>query len=464
MSERPKPRVIDGISPEPYVLITEGEDVERSKAKYTTVVEEIPKPMDEAAYYGPIGEAVRLMAEFSEACPEALLVQSLVMFGSAMGRTGYVASGVKLFSNEFVVLVGDTGVGRKGTALDMCVALFEAVAPNLKTRKTIQSGEAIIHAVRDERFGQPKNKCLKSREDYEKEKVLVDVGESDKSVLFYETEFSSLLKIAQRNGNIITEVLRDAWDSPAYLQNSNKNSPDKATGPHISLAGHTTREEQNKTFQSVDRDNGFGNRILWVRAYKAKSLPDLDELLNWNEYPALIGKFKNSLLKFRPEFGFKPKNEVQLKRDVQAQKLYRSFKEESETKQRSENVKKVLNREPQHVLKLSLIYAAIDGGDEIRREHMEAAIAVVRYCEASAIWAFGDSTGNATANKMLNALRFANAPLSKNDVRNELSRHVSSVDLDEAIGLLVRSNLVNVAVRRSANGQKVDIFSLPAKT
>ena len=52
-------------------------------------------------------------------------------------------------------------------------------------------------------------------------------------------------------------------------------------------------------------------------------------------------------------------------------------------------------------LRLSLIYALLDGAREIDREHVEAALALWAYCGASARFVFGDLLGNAMADTIL---------------------------------------------------------------
>ena len=57
-----------------------------------------------------------------------------------------------------------------------------------------------------------------------------------------ESEFASILKQTQRTGNTLSVILRNAWDG-ATLRSLTKNSPLKATAPHVSVVGHCTIEE-----------------------------------------------------------------------------------------------------------------------------------------------------------------------------------------------------------------------------
>jgi len=76
-----------------------------------------PAPIADAALHGPAGEFVLRTEPHSEAHPVALLTQFLVAFGTACGRCAhYQVEADRHYSNEFVVLVGPTATGRKGSS------------------------------------------------------------------------------------------------------------------------------------------------------------------------------------------------------------------------------------------------------------------------------------------------------------------------------------------------------------
>lgn len=51
-------------------------------------------------------------------------------------------------------------------------------------------------------------------------------------------------------------VLREAWDGD-QLRTLTKNSPTKATGAHVSLVGHVTKEELLRHLNETEQANGF---------------------------------------------------------------------------------------------------------------------------------------------------------------------------------------------------------------
>lgn len=70
----------------------------------------------------------------------------------------------------------------------------------------------------------------------------------------------------------------------------------------------------------------------------------------------------------------------------------------------------VTARAAPQVLRLALIFAVLDGKDQISATHLLAAREVWRYCEESARYIFGEALQNTTANEILAALRAPAAP------------------------------------------------------
>src|ERR1035438_7075024 len=116
-----------------------------------------------------------------------------------------------------------------------------------------------------------------------------------KQLLVIEPEFASVLRVAGREGNTLSTVYRQAWDS-GLLRVLNKNSPVKATGAHISIIGHITRDELLMELSNNDKVNGFGNRNLWLCVQRSKFLPDGGDWDNLDLGP-LISRLK-SVVKF----------------------------------------------------------------------------------------------------------------------------------------------------------------------
>ena len=156
-----------------------------------------PEPIDEAAFHGLAGDIVRTIEPHSETDPVAILVQVLAAFGNAIGRSAYFAvESDRHYLKVFLVLVGPTSKGRKGTSWGHVRRLFgtadEAWAKD-HISQGLSSGEGLIWAVRDEiRKKEPVKEKGKVIEYHE---VISDEGVLDKRLLIVEPEFASTLRV-----------------------------------------------------------------------------------------------------------------------------------------------------------------------------------------------------------------------------------------------------------------------------
>lgn len=164
--------------------------------------------LNELAMHGLAGDYVRAVSPHTEADPVAILVQLLVAFGNIVGRgPHFVAEADRHYTNEFVVLVGSTAKGRKGSSWGHVRKLCEGIDAEWvkkRVRSGLASGEGLVHAVRD-----PSSSS----------------NDDDTRLLALEGEFASALAVAAREGNTLSAVVRSAWDG-IPLGNMTKNNPD----------------------------------------------------------------------------------------------------------------------------------------------------------------------------------------------------------------------------------------------
>jgi hypothetical protein len=258
--------------------VTDEELAELDKAaleRYRLKDRPFPVPMGQDAFYGVCGDIVRIIEPVSEASREAILAQLLVALGNVIGRGPHCKQASFHYLNEFAVMVGETAIARKGTAWAAINNLLHSVNEDWlanRLRDGFQSGEAIIHAVRDAQYGViPINK-RKAGEVNKAEKTLIDEGVTDKRLLIVEEEFARLLTVASRQGNTLSSTLRKAWDAKQWLHTEGKISPEKATGAHISMIGHVTIRELLDCLSTIENKNGFSNRVLWIATKRTKKL------------------------------------------------------------------------------------------------------------------------------------------------------------------------------------------------
>src|SRR5262245_53622239 len=183
------------------------------------------------------------------------------------------------------------------------------------------------------------------------------------------SNFSSLSKIERREGITLIEILRKAWET-GNLRNTVKHNPMKATGAHIAIIGHITIDELQRTLTTTDAANGFGNRFLWLCVRRSKLLPD-GGAFHTVDFNPLLTKLREVLTK--------AKSIQQMHRDQDAKTAWHAVYPML-SKERPGLVGTLLARAEAQVLRLSMLYALLDGTDTIRTEHLYACARPVGVC------------------------------------------------------------------------------------
>jgi hypothetical protein len=391
-----------------------------------------PDPPSEEAFYGLPGEMVATIGPASEADRSALLAQTLIGFGNTIGRSAYFAvESDRHYANEFGVLVGRTGKSRKGTSWGRIAKAYrqvDEVWAKGRVQTGASSGEGIIWAIRDPIQKHERVKAHGRTTGYED--VVVDPGEKDKRLLLYEPEFANVLKQPERTGNNLSAILRQAWDG-TDLRSLVKNSPARATEPHVSVIGHITAEELRRYLSATEMANGYGNRHLWVCTARSKILPE-----GGNVDQVAWGQIVESL-RSAVEFGRAAR---EIRRDDGAREIWRGIYGEL-TEGRPGLAGAMLARADAHVLRLSMIYALMDCSEQIRGPHLLAAIALWGYVERSVYFVFGDALGDPIADEILRALRANPQGLTRNDLVDYFARNRPSERIGRALGLLLQHQL-----------------------
>ncbi|MCG2807352.1 MAG: hypothetical protein L6413_03670, partial [Coriobacteriia bacterium] len=379
-----------------------------------------PDPMDEVAFIGPLGELVRAIEPHSEADPVALLANALGAFGSVVGPLPHLpVEADKHRVALFEVLVGQSSKARKGTSWGHIREVFCAVDVAWRGRimDGLSSGEGLIYQVRDETFKKEKNKSTG-----EYEEVIDDQGVEDKRLLIMEGEFANVLKVMKREANTLSAILRNAWDT-GDLRVLTRNCPLKATGAHISVISHITKDELLRNLTATEMANGFANRFLWFCVRRSKKLPfggSPDPV----RLAAITGRIAEAVA-FATQAGSIGWTS-EARDDWVA--LYDDLSEG-----RPGMVGALTARGEAQVVRLAALYALSECGGEITPRHLSAAVAVWRYSEASVRFLYGDATGNDVADTLIEKLREAPDGLSRTQIRDLLSRHGKKAAVEPAL-------------------------------
>lgn len=400
-----------------------------------------PDRLDEAAYHGLAGEIVRAIDPHTEADPVAVLIQLLVGFGNAIGRSAhFVADAATHYLNLYAVLVGKTAKGRKGTSWANARLVFDRVAPDWVDNRVLSglsSGEGLIWQVRDEvtKLVPVKHK---GRPTGEYDSVIEHQGVDDKRLLVMESEFATALKVMQRDGNTLSPILRLAWDT-GNLRSMVKNSPACATGAHISVIGHITKDELTRYLDRTECANGLGNRFLWLCVQRSKCLPEGGQVLSLDLSP-LIERLSLSIQEAREA--------TLITRDPAARELWRDvYPELSEGKAGIFGA--MTSRAESQVMRLACAYALLDVSRVVRVEHLRAGLALWRYCEASVKHVFGTATGDPVADDIYRALRLRPDGMTRTEISRQLGNHQDANQILRALSVLAENRKVKCVTERT---------------
>ena len=385
-----------------------------------------PTPMAPAAFRGLAGDFVRLVESQTEADPHALLVQELVFFGNCIGRSPHLMIGATRHgTNLFATITGLSSRGRKGTSEAECRRVMRHVddawtANNICSG--LSSGEGLIDAVRDPREGPPDKAG----------KPTVIPGVTDKRCMVSEGEFARVLAQVSREGNVLSSILRQAWDGDS-LRTMVRGNPARATDPHVSLIAHVTQFELLARMSETDLFNGLGNRFLWCCSRRTKRLP-FGGNVPQSEVEQLATHLRAAL--------FQARKTTLLDYTDDARDYWNTAYEEISV-DRPGLWGALTARAEAQVLRLAMLYALLDSKPSIDVVHLESARAVWNYCDASAAYLFGNKLGNPVADKLYAAIRAAGATgIARTKLSAALGRNVTAAALEAALQLLLAAGMV----------------------
>jgi hypothetical protein len=438
-----------------------GKDKRRPDARYEEPFEAQKARQDKAretpelgseAFHGVIGQIARKVAKETEADGRAILVGLLVGCGNIIGRKAYCrVDATHHFGSEFACLVGRTAGARKGLATDLVEEILRLTSDVWHqgcTVRGVSSGEGFIELVHDEVTKLVKVKREKGdKGPLQYETQIVREGVADKRKLCFLSEFGELLIVSTRDGNIISTVLRNCWDGKT-LEINTKQSPQRATGAHISIIGNITQKELLKLLPQIPNTDGFCNRFLWClierSQRRAKGGPRIAEYLA-KEITAL-----RSILARIP---YAP---AEIERNLEAEELWEQIYDRLSLD--TDLARAVVDRAEAHVLRLSLLYALLDGLQQIQEVHIKAALALWHYCEACAVKLFGVEELEREEQLILDYLRGKGEEgATRTEIQNRVFRnHRTGTEILEWLANLKNRGLVTFQTELADNRKVVE--------
>lgn len=364
------------------------------------------------AYHGIAGEFARAMAPYTEAAEAPMLVQFLVAAGSAFGRGPRYMIGIEdHHCNLFVVLVGGTGQG-KGSSWSNVRAVFALAMVELNEASGLSSGEGLVKAFAGE-DGAPVTK------------------------LVHEPEFASVLSVARREASTLTSVMRALWDRD-HAEVITRKEPLKVAGANLSVIAHTTPADLSALWQAKDSANGFGNRFLWILAFRERTIPFPKEPPGHVVEP--LAARLSEAVSWAQSLG-----NIKIARSKCAEaRFIEELPDLLRFSDRSDIVGNLSARSRVMVWRLAMIYALLDKSTVIECAHMRAALAIVKHSHASLELIFA-APPSADERKIVEVLGREGGMLTQTGLSNALGRNWPADRLKDATDSLVRRGRIEVA-------------------
>lgn len=377
--------------------------------------------LDDTALYGLAGEIVKAIEPQTEADIAGVLVSLLVAFGNAVGKRPHFNVGAGTHhANLFACLVGDTASG-KGLAWDVADYLLRRAdnAWRENIAYGLSSGEGLIERVGDG--------------EAEDGKILVPV---ERRLLCVETEFAKPITAMRREGNTLSPLLRSAWDGNTLEVLTRSKTKLRASNAHVGVMAHITPDELASLLaKGTETTNGFVNRFLWCVVRSCKSLPHGGDASVLDVYVDRL----RSVLEYSRTIDV-------MRRSKEADKLWENVYPSLKASKPGA-YGKATERARAQTLRLSMLYALLDSSPIIQTQHLDAALAVWRYCDDSASRLFGTGElSNTLAVRLLDVVR-QRPGLLKSELRHSVSHTIKTEAFDAALGELVgRGEIVCVPV------------------
>ncbi|MFJ2033900.1 DUF3987 domain-containing protein [Streptosporangium sp. NPDC087985] len=303
------------------------------------------------AFSGVLGDTVRALAPHSEADPVGILGSLLSAFSAAVGNLPNVCFGTQSQTlTVWSVLVGNTGLGRKGTATRVALDVLRTALPDW-TKANILEG------------------CPQSGPAYVS--TLADMGGT---ALMLEEEFADLLKVSARYKNM-GKALRRSWEG-ASVSNRTKEAVIHIDAPHVAIIGNVTPTEWGTSVGKADKAGGTLNRFLPLYVERSKRIR-LSDQISATEWSQLI-KPLAAVLKAAVRFA-RNTEEVTLSDAALSlwdDQLCEAI--ESLTIGR-EAMEQFAARGTDQAMRIAALYALADMRDEILPQDLDAAVSLVTY-------------------------------------------------------------------------------------
>lgn len=455
------PKRIDGSHDALQLPVTMVETIEEvSHDEPSRAHHNAPQP-EAGCLYGLVSEVARAGSQDSETNAFAIGANFMAYLSCAIGRGVYLPIGnTRHHARLFCLHIGRSGRGRKGDAVSLVLRIDEALramAPSFSPqihRGGLSTREGLVTLIHDGyRQGQQDIPPIE-----------------DKRLWVVESEFANVLHQGRRNGNTLSAALRDCWDG-VHLKPATKTNRIYASNPHLSLSGAISPSELTGLMNARELSNGFANRFLMIWAERTKILPFPKETPQ-----SLVEHLAMKTLQVLEFVGAnRPSEPDHLRMDLSASAQWRYaqlYRDELNSDFGDGVISALLERQAPMLLRLAMLMALTDSSSRIDTQHIEAAMAWIRYATASVQYVFGNATGEAKLVQILNLANKVLVYLSEREqaTRSQISTEclrgkVSKAQIDTVLMHLLATTPPKITVQQAersdgAPGAPVRVYRL----
>ena len=387
-------------------------------------------PISDNIIHGPIGEWLTRIEPETEAAIEALGAGVLAALGARLGpQVGLNVGRIRHRTNLLTAIVGPSGKARKGTADGEVRQFINRIDPAFvgdHIASGFGSGEAVVARLQDPR--------------YDDEGVLV-AGTNDQRLLVNEGELAQVFRVMSRQGSILADVLRNAFDGRTLENHTRKSGDIKASDACVSISGGITPDELVAVFSDLSGINGVGGRFLWVWSNPTKLLPDGGQLVD-------IDTIVEHIQHRGPHITYERTPEA-------VEWWHQHYGALRNADGLHPSIHGITNRTTDHVQRIALIYAASEGTPGlVGVEHLEAGLGWVQHSHAVVQSVLGGLVRDGVAGKILSSLRrHPGQSATMEDIYEVLGRNSTAAEVNGAIQNLTANGLAYTWKGESTGGR-----------
>jgi hypothetical protein len=325
---------------------------------------------DPVMFTGPIGKMVDELDQYTEGSKVGVLTTLLAGVSAAIGTLPRVGTGTRKMPMSFwPVLVGPTGLGRKGTATGIAMKVIESGL-----------GDFAEHSVV---YG-----CPATGLGFANELAERSVRGVALPCMFVEEEMDAFVSNARKDTKVGV-YLRKAWDG-ANIAHRTSQTDLMVRRPHVAIVGHIQPRNWGAISGSKDATGGTYNRFFPVWVVQSKKLPVFAQI-DPSEVIERLGNRLRQIVNFASEV-----SDLAVPDDVA--KVFESKHREicDALTTGSEELGQYTERAMAYMIRIAGLYALADKREVLKIQDFDAALALVQYMVETVTYTLPEAevTGN----------------------------------------------------------------------